>query len=292
MQNKIPDYINEKSNIVRLVLLTAVFALVFINIYKPFSAYSWYNVSEFKFFLFSSLIILTGVLVVVFSRFLMYLYTRKKDLLLWEYLVWIAAEIFFMSVFYTLYTKSLNPDRELIRVFKESTINTGLVLLLPYSVLWLYFSWRDKKDQLERILQEDSGSEEPSDILSFYDEKGELRLSLKKENFLYLSSADNYVIIWYMNKGKLSSFMLRNSLKNMEKQLEAQTIVRCHRSHMVNFERIKVLRKEKEGIFLEFDIEQAPDLPISKTYAEKVTALFLKQDCISHRTSFLRNNSD
>ena len=66
--HKIPGYIYEKSNIVRLILLTAFFALVFINIYKPFSSSNWYRVSEFKFFVFSSLIILTGVLVVVISR--------------------------------------------------------------------------------------------------------------------------------------------------------------------------------------------------------------------------------
>ena len=61
---KIPSYIYGKQNIVRLILWTALFALVFINIYKPFSSNSWYKVSEFKFFVFSSLIILTGVLVV------------------------------------------------------------------------------------------------------------------------------------------------------------------------------------------------------------------------------------
>ena len=51
--HKIPAYIYEKSNIVRLVLLTALFALVFINIYKPFSSSNWYPVSEFKFFVFA-----------------------------------------------------------------------------------------------------------------------------------------------------------------------------------------------------------------------------------------------
>ena len=54
---KIPSYIYGKQNIVRLILWTALFALVFINIYKPFSSTSWYKVSEFKFFVFSSLII-------------------------------------------------------------------------------------------------------------------------------------------------------------------------------------------------------------------------------------------
>ena len=59
---KIPAYYYEKSNLIRLVLFTAFFDLIFINIYKPFSSLTWYPVSEFKFFIFSSLVILTGVL--------------------------------------------------------------------------------------------------------------------------------------------------------------------------------------------------------------------------------------
>lgn len=74
---KIPSYIYGKQNIVRLILWTALFALVFINIYKPFSSTSWYKVSEFKFFVFSSLIILTGVLVVVLSRIILFHWGKR-----------------------------------------------------------------------------------------------------------------------------------------------------------------------------------------------------------------------
>ena len=145
---KIPGYIYEKSNIVRLILLTALFALVFINIYKPFSSSSWYSVSEFKFFVFSSLIILTGVLVVVISRIVMYYWGKKHEITTGAYALWILLEIFFMSLFYTIYTLVLNPEREYLSAFKESSINTSLVLLLPYSVLHLYFSYKEKERQL------------------------------------------------------------------------------------------------------------------------------------------------
>jgi DNA-binding LytR/AlgR family response regulator len=161
-------------------------------------------------------------------------------------------------------------------VFKGSVINTALVLLLPYSVLWLYFSWRDKKHQLETIQNNNTDSPK-QDAFSFRDERGELKLSLKKENLMYIASADNYVKIWYLSKGKLSGFMLRNSLKTIENSINDASIVRCHRSYIVNFDRVKVLKKDKEGICLEFDEEQVPDLPISKTYAERITTLFLKQ---------------
>ena len=52
LTRKIPAYYYDKSNLIRLVLFTAFFDLIFINIYKPFSSLTWYPVSEFKFFIF------------------------------------------------------------------------------------------------------------------------------------------------------------------------------------------------------------------------------------------------
>lgn len=272
---KIPGYIYEKSNIVRLVLLTALFALVFINIYKPFSSSSWYSVSEFKFFIFSSLIILTGVLVVVVSRIVMYYWGKRHEITIGAYALWILLEIFFMSLFYTVYTLTLNPGREYLTVFKESSINTSLVLLLPYSVLHLYFSYQEKARQL-RILEEDrTETANKLSVFSFYDEKHELRLSVKRSNLLYIESADNYVCVWYLNKGILTKFMLRNSLKALEESMSETNVLRCHRSYMVNFDQVKVMRREKDGIYLELGVEKVPDIPISKTYSEKVTHWFM-----------------
>ena len=37
---------------------------------------------------------------------------------------------------------------------------------------------------------------------SFYDEKGELRISIAQENVLYIESSDNYITIHYLNKSK------------------------------------------------------------------------------------------
>lgn len=272
---KIPAYIYEKKNLIRLVLLTAAFALVFINIYKPFSSENWYKVSQARFFFFSSLIILTGVLVVVISRIIMYYHTRHHTISYGTYFIWILIEIAAMSVFYTFYTLYLNPEKDLMVTFKSSSINTSLVLLLPYSVLWLYFSLQDKVQKLE-VLEENQLTQNPNDILSFTDEKGEFRFSVKKENLLYLESADNYVLIWYLNKGKLSKYMLRNTLKNMESSFSESHILRCHRSFMVNFDQVKVIRREKSGVYLQMDIEQVPDIPISKTYSEKAGNWFIR----------------
>ena len=270
----IPTYIYDKQHIVQLILWTAFFALVFINIYKPFSSSSWYDISEFKFFVFSSLIILTGVLVVVLSRIIMFHWGKKRAISVGSYSIWIFLEIFFMSLFYTIYTLVLNPEREYMDVFETSAINTSLVLLLPYSVLHFYFSYKDKERRLQLLEEHQEEVVARQSVFSFYDEKQELRLSVKRSELLYLESADNYVCIWYLSKGQLSKFLLRNSLKAMEGNFADTNVLRCHRSYMVNFDQVKVIRREKEGIFLELGIERVPDIPISKTYSEKVMRWF------------------
>ena len=270
----IPSYIYDKQHIVQLILWTAFFALVFINIYKPFSSSSWYDISEFKFFVFSSLIILTGVLVVVLSRIIMFHWGKRHAISVGNYSIWILLEIFFMSLFYTIYTLVLNPEREYMDVFETSTINTSLVLLLPYSVLHFYFSYKDKERRLLLLEEHQEEVIARQSVFSFYDEKQELRLSVKRGELLYVESADNYVCIWYLSKGQLTKFLLRNSLKAMEENFADTNVLRCHRSYMVNFDQVKVIRREKEGIFLELGIERVPDIPISKTYSEKVMRWF------------------
>ena len=276
-QKPIPPYLNEKRNIIRLILFTSLFALVFINAYSPFGADRWYNLTRFEFFTYSSLTILLGVLVVVISRILMYHVCKRHTINIWQYLLWIFAEIFSMALAYGLFEKLFLKDaRMFTELVKNSSRNTALVLLLPYSVLWLYFSWRDKKEQIERLADYPSSLENSRDMIPFYDDKGILRFSIKKENLLYLESAENYVNICYLNKGKVSKYLLRDTLKKIEENFSGTEIVRCHRSYMVNFEKVKVIRKDKDGLKLEFDNPSVTDIPVSKTYVNTVMQTFSK----------------
>ncbi|MGI5834819.1 MAG: LytTR family transcriptional regulator, partial [Bacteroidales bacterium] len=179
MDRKIPDYINEKGNVVRLVVLTAVFALLFINIYEPFGSKNWQGgVSDLTYFLFSNLVILVGMCVVAISRIIMYHYNKNHEISVLLYLAWVVMEVIAMSLFYTLFQYfALNDTRPFLEIWKNATINTSLILLLPYAILWLYFSWRDNEKMLKRIREQESllAEKQKSGLISFYDDKGVLR---------------------------------------------------------------------------------------------------------------------
>ena len=277
LNKTIPSYLNEKRNIIRMVIFTSLFALVFINIYSPFGVDRWFSLTSLEFLTYSSLVILTGVLVVVISRIIMYYYGRRHIINYFNYFTWIFAEIMLMSLFYALFEKFVLKDiRHFTELVKLSAQNTALVLLLPYSVMWLYFSWRDKKEQIERMEDRQSFSGNVRDMLPFYDEKSVLKFSIKKDSLLYLESSENYVTIFYLNKEKISKYLLRDTLKNMEEKFSGTEIIRCHRSYMVNFEKVKVIKKDKDGLKLELDNPSITDIPVSKTYADNVMQTFSK----------------
>lgn len=277
LSQKLPTYLTEKKNITRLIIWTAVFALVFINFYAPFGIKTFLNVKkEWELLLMSSGIILTGVLVVAISRVIMYHYVKRGGRLnVLQYLAWIAMEVFSMAAFYTFYEMVfLKEQRPLEVTFRNSMLNTLLVLLLPYSVMWLYFSWRDKDKLLKAIRGGEADTAVTKSMVLFKDEKGSLRISLKPSDLLYLQGSDNYVTLYYTKADKSAKFLLRNSLKRIETDLEGQNIIRCHRSFMVNIDRVKLVKKDKDGLLLELDTPESIEIPVSKTYMKDVLQAF------------------
>ena len=276
LSQPLPAYITDRKNITRLIFFTATFALIFLNIYAPFGIKTFLRITqEWQLFLLISVIILTGVLVVVVSRIIMYQAVKKGNrLTILNYLAWVAFEVVSMALFYTIYEiVFLNDPRPIFDIFKKSMFNTSLVLLFPYSISWLYFSWRDKINLLEKI-SEGGDPNIQKLMIPFRDEKGTLRISIKPNDLLYLQGSDNYVTIYYNHQNKPSKFLLRSTLKKMEEDLTELNIMRCHRSYMINIDKVKLVKKDKEGLILVLDIDPPIEIPVSKTYLNEILAAF------------------
>jgi len=139
------------------------------------------------------------------------------------------------------------------------------IIILCICVFAFYF--------IRRRNRRNNAQPDKFDLIHFHDEKGTLRLSIKFSNLFYIESSVNNVIIYYENKGKIASFLLRKSMKSIETQYSDYPLARCHRTYIVNIDKVKVLRNDKEGVFLDLDYMGLPDLPVSKTYSEQVIKL-------------------
>ena len=278
---QVKPYLTDRSNMAKLIIITAVFSLVFINSYKPFNSEQWVNLSPTYYFVLSFLLVLIGILVLAVSRYLMYRLVRKHSMYYAEYALWVFLEIVVLAGFYTLFALILDDNlnfwnwADVITVFRDANINTFLIVLLPYAFSWMYFSYSEKRDRLKE-LENGIMFRKRSAVFQFKDEKGEMRFSVPLENIVYLEAADNYVEINYLNQGKLSQELLRNSLKRVAQELVQTPIQRCHRSYMVNFDHVVAMRRNGMEIDIELDVQNIKKIPVSRSYSDDAITAFLQ----------------
>lgn len=271
LKKEIPPYLRDKINVLKQIVFAALFALVFINIYSPFNADAWFSAGDVEFFFYSSLFILAGMLFIVVSRLIFITIGDSIHLTYWIYILWNLLEILLLALVYTLMDLFLldNPGDLAVRYFKLLFV-TLMVLAIPYAISWLYFAWKDQKSQLHDLMQENSREFDQRRMINFYDESGKLRFTIDSGDVLYIESTDNYATIIMQDKQRRKKLMLRNTMKRLEKELEKTTIIRCHRSYMVNFDNVKMVRLYGTSLYVYMDTEEEIKLPVSRTYAEKV----------------------
>lgn len=267
----------EKRNQIIMVLYVSIFAIIFINIFTPFDSKKWVDNNPTQYFAWSSVLVLLGMVVVAISRVIMYRKSRhpEHNITILVYVIWVFVELILLSGVFTLFAliirKHLNITtvEDPLSVFLDAMRNTAFIIFIPYFICVLYFSYRERTAKLRALMGENVGFKS-SNLISIRDSRGVLQLSVAKENLLYIESADNYICIWYQKNEMLKKQLLRITMKDISEQLADTNVVRCHRSYMVNLDLVKVMRREKENLFLELGVPGLKEIPISKTYGENV----------------------
>ena len=285
----LPSFLVTKENIRKLIFFTTVYSLVFINIFRPFNSETWIpGINTINYFLYSSLMVLVGCALISLSRVIMYFFVRKISIGYLEYLIWIFSEITILAIFYVFLAYKVgyidnfiieNPEfaywDATFEILRRTIANTTWMLLIPYIISFLYLY----NEHLVRVVIPEKDAQimekEEGNIIQFKDEKNEVRFTLSSEKIIYIESSDNYCLIKYYNNEKLYDYMLRSTLKKLSEDLKDTPIQRCHRSFMINFEHVASLRKENTEICLEFDINGIKEIPVSKSYNEKIMESFV-----------------
>ena len=284
---ELPSYLLEKNNVVRMILFTTVYSLVFINIFRPFNSETWIpNINSTNYLLYSSLMVLVGMVVVSLSRVVMGFVVKKVQITYPDYVLWLVLEAVVLSMFYVFiaykvgfidnYIESSSHDikmgEAIFDIFRKSTANTVMMLLIPYTISLLFLDNQYLKNRINE-LGTHSGE---NNIVHLKDEKGEIRLSINIENVLYAEAADNYVIIKYISNDRIVDFFLRTNLKKLSDDLRDTPIQRCHRSFMINLLHVTSLQKDQTEFTIQFDTTSIKDITVSKTYQEAIMEAFMK----------------
>lgn len=282
--HKLPGYLLGKYQLIGTVTFSVLFALVFLNIYIPFSDTAWFRLGDSVMFLLTVAFAAISIFILIMSRMLMYRMKRHVDITYPVYVIWCIAEIVLICAFYTWLTIDITSpmDETNLQIFGRSLLYGTIALGVPYIISAMYFAIIDKNNTIRLMSYENVVTDEPmkpqTQKITLFDNSGSLKLSLSPENLYYIESDDNYIKVWYTDsKGELKQYMLRCRLKTVEESFKDSGLVRCHRKYIVNIKKVKVLRKETEGYYLDLDNEGIPPLTVTKTYTDSVLSHFTGQ---------------
>ena len=150
--NKLPSYLLGKYQLIGTVTFAVLFAIVFLNIYIPFSESAWFVLGEgdARTFFFTLTFVATSVMTLIISRMLMYRSKKLTEMTYLSYIAWCIMELIAVSGIYTWITVINIPEVSgvplelFLRAMLYSTISLGI----PYLIAGMDFAIIDKNNTI------------------------------------------------------------------------------------------------------------------------------------------------
>ncbi len=119
-------------------------------------------------------------------------------------------------------------------------------------------------------------------FITFYSKNHREIFRVREKDLIFLRALENYVAIYYLSNHHLAKYLIRNTLKNIEKQLSKhKTIARCHKSYIVNLNRVQDIQGNAKGYKLTLDF--VPEkIPVSRTWYSNILP-FVSPDPLRER---------
>lgn len=97
-------------------------------------------------------------------------------------------------------------------------------------------------------------------------------IELAVDSLYFIESSDNYSTVFYEKNQKLQKELLRSSLTRLESQISSENIVRCHRSFIVNLDKVEKVTGNAQGYKLHL---KSPELlvPVARKYSKIIERL-------------------
>ncbi len=151
-------------------------------------------------------------------------------------------------------------------VFKR----TILIGVLPLALLVIWEKNRALKNTSTLIHPPPSllAVDQPDWIL--YSENRKEMIRLSQDRLLFVESADNYVEVHCAKNGHSEKQLLRTTLHKVEKEIESLVVMRCHRSFVVNLQKVTQATGNSRGLLLALE-GTSKKIPVSRRYVPVVS---------------------
>jgi len=259
----------------KVIFFISIGVLIFLILFQPFNLESIPN--EKKFYLISAIVIVTFLgltlnLMIVPSiipkLFINTNWNVKKEIL-WN--LWLLFTITSGNILYYNYLGLLEFDLVLIlKIILYGVVPISVLITINQERLLRYNLKTalelNKKLQEKKLIQEK--------MVFFESDYMKDSLSIKVSSILFVRLANNYIEVCWKEGEKVTSQMIRSSLKKAEEVLEDyKFIYKCHRSYIININNIEKVIGSYQGYKLYINNIETP-IPVSQQYITRFKEMF------------------
>ena len=288
LRKKAPRFLLESRTLAGSVIAIVLFSILFMLIYGPYSSTSWLTLmagehegvgllSKFHEVMASIVFYLVAIAFLTLSKVVLYHVGRKFQLYNIHLVSWIGGEVVMISFIYTVFTALFNlaqPDM-FFNIFGRSILVLSFIIIVPYIICAQNATNRHQSQLLDRlgmnVVNETKTENTDTDpkLIHLVDGTGRIKMSISVDSLYYVESQDNYVKIYYDSDGKLCNYMLRSTTKSIESRF-SDWLIRCHRGYLVNKNKIRLFRNDRDGMYIRLMHDGIRQIPVSKSYASSI----------------------
>jgi len=185
-----------------------------------------------------------------------------------DQIMYILSLVLTITILNFLYfTYILNLHRFHIDLLLYVIYYTFVIGLLPTLFMVIFEYNQYLRGKLHAVMGRETRTE--NKILTFPTHLvKEKEFTIELNDFLYAEVDRNKVIIHFIKEGRAESKTFRSSLSSILEILDHPNIFRCHRSFVVNLNRIESARGNSNGYQLNL-INYSGSIPVSRSYVEE-----------------------
>lgn len=227
-----------------------------------------------------------GYAIVTFVVALVYHFVTEKHLgwsragenwTLGKWILDCALVLAFISVANFVYYNALVDWRAFsLVVLGTIALPTIMIGLFPIAFSGMAIQLRAERDnqrtagQLARITTRITPTPPEIPLVSLSDD-----FAIEPATILFCESRQNYVRVVYLDQGEVDENIVRATLTGIESALEDTTIVRCHRSYLVNVSHVTTVRGNAQGLRLSL-VGLDEEVPVSRAFVADLRARILR----------------
>lgn len=255
-------------------LVTGSSIAFILNVFQPFGTVNFKH--DYKFWILSGYGIVAGLSICLYYWLSIFAINKKREAH-WT----IIRET--IDLFLSMLIGLLMCYFYFIGVFGHSFSFSGMIAFLIRAasvsilpVLGLYaYLFNQYRDLKRSTIEFDSSkySGESSKSIRLMGSNKEDVISTKEADIIYIKAEDNYVILHlHNNEGTISRHMIRSTMKKMTTQLTPDMFISCHRSYIINRDKIISISGNKNDTKVSLKYAPKP-IPVSRGKVEHVRTL-------------------